>query len=279
MHLAGALFTRPGDISMTIIAKGPLPADNERAADYVGDCYSFNEFQLWPRSRVLIRSGATVPIGGRALDILIALVERAGQIVSKAELFNLVWPNRFIEESNLRVNIAALRKALSEHRSDTRLIASVPGRGYSFVAEIIRTTRRTKNTEAEINAEAERRTTSITSRNHAGFPAALTRIFGRDEFVTKIADQLPWKRLITITGTGGIGKTAVALAIAARVANAYRDGVQIINLAPLTHPDLLAAHIASMLRLPALDDKEPLEKIQNYLRPRAQLIYSTIANM
>jgi len=239
----------------------PLPADNDSAA---GDCYVFEEFELWPTHRVLTRNKEPVQLGARALDVLIALVERAGQVVSKSELFALVWPNRVIEESNLRVHVAAVRKALGDDRTETRFIASVPGRGYTFVAYVARSPRPDK--------KADRQEASVASLDHAGFPAALTRIFGRDEVVAEIADQLSRSRLVTITGTGGIGKTAVALAVALRVAGGYRHGVQIVDLAPLVHPDLLAAHLASLLRLPALDEMPPLQKVLAYLRPRSQLI-------
>lgn len=249
---------------MMVTPERPLVPDNDPAVAHVGDRYAFEKFELWPASRVLTHNNVPVQLGARALDILIALVERAGQVVDKTELFALVWPNRFIEESNLRVHIAAVRKALSDGRSGTRFIASVPGRGYTFVAEVVRTPRQ--------DGKADRQEPSVTSLDHAGFPAALTRIFGRDDVVAEIAEQLPRKRLVTITGTGGIGKTAVALAVALRVANTYRDGVQIIDLAPLAHPALLAAHLASLLRLPALDEQGPLQKILAHLRPRAQLI-------
>ena len=249
---------------MMVTPERPLPTANDPAAAYVGDNFAFEDFQLWPSSRVLTRKNAPVQLGARALDVLIALVERPGEVVSKEELFALVWPNRLIEESNLRVHIAAVRKALGDGRSGTRFIASVPGRGYTFVAEVVRTPRQEGKTDREA--------ASVTSLDHVGFPAALTRIFGRDEVVAEIADQLPRSRLVTISGTGGIGKTAVALAVALRVANRYRDGVQLIDLAPLAHPDLLAAHLASVLRLAALDENEPLQKVLTHLQPRAQLI-------
>ncbi|MDR3409299.1 MAG: winged helix-turn-helix domain-containing protein [Methylovirgula sp.] len=249
---------------MMVSPKRPLLPEYDPAASYVGDRYAFDEFRLWPASRVLTRNNVPVQLGARALDILIALVERAGQVVGKTELFALVWPNRSIEESNLRVHIAALRKALGDGRSATRFITSVPGRGYTFVAEVVHIPRQ--------DEKKEQRVAPLASLDHAGFPAALTPLFGRDEVVAEIADQLPRKRLVTITGAGGIGKTAVALAVAMRAANSYRDGLQIIDLAPLAHPSLLAAHLASLLRLPAVNEEESLPKILAHLRPRAQLI-------
>jgi len=233
----------------------PETADIDPVADHR---YSFEDFELWPKRRVLIRGGAPVPIGGRALDLLIALVERAGQVVSKTELFALVWPNITVEESNLRVHIAAVRKALG----GAHFITSVPGRGYSFVADAVRTSGRAQSVPQRAK----------TSPDHADFPAVLTQLFGRDEVIAELSDQLPRKRLITIAGTGGIGKTAVALAVARRVADAYRDGVQVIDLALLAQPSLLPAHLASLLRLPAVDEKEPLRTFRTHLRARRQLI-------
>jgi DNA-binding winged helix-turn-helix (wHTH) protein len=96
---------------------------------------SFGEFCLVPTARTLTRNGSPVQLGARALDILIALLERAGQIVSKAELFAIAWPTTCVEESNLRVQLSALRKALGDGRSGTRFIVNVVGRGYTFVGE------------------------------------------------------------------------------------------------------------------------------------------------
>jgi DNA-binding winged helix-turn-helix (wHTH) protein len=83
-----------------------------------------------PATRTLTKGRSPIHLGARALDILIALVERASQVVSSAELFAIVWPKTSIEESALRVHIAALRKALGDGRSGPHLIVSVRGRGY-----------------------------------------------------------------------------------------------------------------------------------------------------
>ncbi|HWA31121.1 MAG TPA: transcriptional regulator, partial [Rhizomicrobium sp.] len=148
----------------------PETADIDPVADHR---YSFEDFELWPKRRLLIRGETPVPIGGRALDLLIALVERAGRVVSKTELFALVWPNMAVEESNLRVHIAAVRKALG----GAQFITSVPGRGYSFVADAVRTSGRAE--DAPQQAE--------TPPDHADFPAALTPLFGRDDVIAELS--------------------------------------------------------------------------------------------
>ena len=75
-------------------------------------------------------------LGSRALEILVALLERAGELVTKEELMNLVWPNVFVEPANLTVHISALRRVLRDGREGNRFIVNIPGRGYRFVASI-----------------------------------------------------------------------------------------------------------------------------------------------
>jgi DNA-binding winged helix-turn-helix (wHTH) protein len=99
--------------------------------------FAFSSFQLHPANRMLLRDGKAVRLGGRALDLLIVLLEHAGEIVSKEKLFASVWPGIFVEDANLRLQIGALRKVLSGGASGELLIQTVPGRGYSLVGEVI----------------------------------------------------------------------------------------------------------------------------------------------
>lgn len=97
---------------------------------------SFGPFRLDRSRRLLEKGGAPVSIGGRALDLLIALVDHAGQIVSGRALMGLVWPGLVVEEANLRVTISALRKVLGDGKDGARYIVNVMGRGYAFVAPL-----------------------------------------------------------------------------------------------------------------------------------------------
>ena len=101
-------------------------------------CFHFGPFQLFPSQRLLVRDGASVSIGGRAFDLLVALIERAGEIVGTRQLYNLVWPDVIVEEANLRVCVAGLRKALGEQNGAARYVVNVAGRGYTFVAAVQR---------------------------------------------------------------------------------------------------------------------------------------------
>lgn len=110
--------------------------DRQACAKGGGAEYLFGPFRLIPARRVLLRGEVPQRIGGRALDILATLVAHAGRLVSKRELFAAVWPDRVVEECNLRVNMAALRRVLGDGCRQGRYIATVDGRGYCFVAEV-----------------------------------------------------------------------------------------------------------------------------------------------
>src|SRR5262249_5468024 len=97
---------------------------------------SFGAFRLRPTQFLLLEGDKPVPLGSRALEILIALLERPGELVSKQELMARVWPNTFVEPANLTVHISALRRTLRDGRDGNRFIINIPGRGYRFVASV-----------------------------------------------------------------------------------------------------------------------------------------------
>jgi len=98
--------------------------------------FAFGPFLLKPEQQLLLKREAPVKIGGRALDILTALVEKPGELVDKRTLISRVWPNTYVEETNLKVNVAGLRRALEDDPSLPRFIATVVGRGYRFIAPV-----------------------------------------------------------------------------------------------------------------------------------------------
>jgi DNA-binding winged helix-turn-helix (wHTH) protein len=97
---------------------------------------SFGPFRLLPTQFLLLEGHKPVRLGSRALEILIVLLERPGELVSKQELMARVWPNIFVEPANLTVHISALRRVLRDRRDGNRFIINIPGRGYSFVASV-----------------------------------------------------------------------------------------------------------------------------------------------
>ena len=115
---------------------------NDRRNLQPEEVLSFGSFSVLTAERLLKKAGEPIPLGGRALDILIALAERAGEVVSHRELISSVWPDVTVEEGNLRFHIGALRKALGDGRDGARYISNVPGRGYCFVAPVTRSSAR-----------------------------------------------------------------------------------------------------------------------------------------
>ncbi|RWB25959.1 MAG: transcriptional regulator [Mesorhizobium sp.] len=99
--------------------------------------FAFGDFLLIPEERLLLRGGEPVALTAKAFDLLVVLVRRAGHLVTKDELFDEVWPGTFVQETNLTVNISALRKAVDDGRDGSRIIQTVPGRGYRFVAPVV----------------------------------------------------------------------------------------------------------------------------------------------
>jgi len=218
---------------------------------------SFGPFRLLPAQRLLLEGDRPVRLGSRALDILIALVERPGEVLGKDELMARVWPNTFVDEGNLKFQISVLRRTLG---GGNRYFVNVPGRGYSFAVPVART--------EQTRPAAPRATTTDNTHN---LPALLTRLVGRADAVSRIVVQLPRQRLLTIVGPGGIGKTSVALAVAEASINNYQHGVWLIDLAPLGEPRLVPSALAVALGLEIRSD-DPLPGLIAALRDRQMLL-------
>src|SRR6266850_3616154 len=102
-----------------------------------GEVFEFREFILSPKERLLLHGGEPVALTAKAFDLLVVLVRNSGHLVSKNDLMSEVWPNTFVQEVNLTVNISALRKALERRREGQGLIQTVPAHGYRFVAPVV----------------------------------------------------------------------------------------------------------------------------------------------
>src|SRR6267154_4052211 len=103
-----------------------------------GHAFSFGPFRLLAAQRLLLEGDKQVRLGSRAFDILTVLVERSGEVVGKEALIARAWPQTYVEEANLKIQISALRRALGDGQDGHRYVATVPGRGYNFVAPVSR---------------------------------------------------------------------------------------------------------------------------------------------
>jgi predicted ATPase/DNA-binding winged helix-turn-helix (wHTH) protein len=221
---------------------------------------SFGPFRLFPSQRLLLEGDAPVRIGNRAFDILAALVERAGEVVGKDELMARTWPRTFVEEANLKIQVSALRRALGDGQGGRRFVATVPGRGYNFVAPI--------------SVAGFPQAASPPAIKRAGpnnLPHGPTRMIGREEAIAALVSRLSSERLVTIVGPGGIGKTTVALAVAERLIAGYDDGVWLVDLAPLGDQRLVPSAVATVLGL-GIRTEDPLPSLIAGLRDKRLLL-------
>ena len=220
--------------------------------------FVFGPFRLLPLERLLFDGERALRLGSRAMDLLLALLERAGEIVDKNELLAIVWPNAVVDDATLRVHLAALRKVLGDGRDGQRYITTIPGRGYGFLAPLSYTGQAVAAGPA--SAEPQH-----------NLPVLLTRMVGRAETLQAMANQLLQLRLLCIVGPGGIGKTTVAVALATRVLRRYADGVCFVDLAPLGEGRLVPLALATALGV-AVPADEAMPGLLAYLRQRHMLI-------
>lgn len=206
-----------------VVTRPPPPLESEAPL-------AFGPFQLYARQKVLLRRGAPVRLGGRAIDLLLALVRQPGQLLSQRDLVAQVWPHTIVEDSSLRVHVAALRRALRDGADGRCYIGNVPGRGYSFLAQV-RAHGDGDGPEPAAPpparpgaAESAMRLCRIVER------VRLTPIVGRGADLAALAERLRANRLVNLVGPGGVGKSTLALALAAGAHEAFPGGVFHIDL-------------------------------------------------
>jgi predicted ATPase/DNA-binding winged helix-turn-helix (wHTH) protein len=224
----------------------------------VGERLKFGEFELAPVARALWRRGEQIRLGSRALDILIALASRPGQILSKDDLRKLVWRGAFVDETALRVGISAVRKALGN--GGERYIATVPGRGYCFVLDVETTA--AKPTAAPPHFERLK---------PQRLPSQIARVVGRDEVIVALGAEAAQRRLLSLVGPGGIGKTTVAVAVADRLRAAF-DAVAFVDLSPIENETQMSAAAAAALGINLRRHEEPVDQIAMAVEDRRVLI-------
>jgi len=153
----------------------------------------FGRFTVVPLRRELLVDGVAIELGSRAFDVLLALIEGGGTVLSKDDLIGRVWSGQIVEENNLQVQIAALRKALAEDRD---LIRTVPGRGYQFTGEV-------GLPGAPIVTTPPSSPTNL--------PRSASELIGRETELGEVTQLITAQRLVTLIGAGGIGKTRLSV--------------------------------------------------------------------
>src|SRR5215470_778633 len=192
--------------------------------------YGFGRFELLPDERRLLASGTPVAIKPRAFDVLVALVQRHGRLVTKEKLLAQVWPGVIVEENAVHTQISALRKVLGANA-----IATVTGVGYRFALELVE-----NRTESGVDSPTPTRHNLVRQ---------LTSFIGREKQLAELKELLNRTRLLTLTGAGGCGKSRLALELGVQVSDAYADGVWLVELAALGDAELVPQTVAYVLGL------------------------------
>jgi non-specific serine/threonine protein kinase len=221
--------------------------------------YEIGPLRLDPAAQVLTDAGTPLALGARAVAVLTVLVGQVNKYVQKAAIMDAAWPGLVVEEANLSVQISAIRRALARVPGGEGWIETLARRGYRFVGPVV-----------EINDSPS--PPAPASRERTNLPQLLQSFIGRERELAEIKQLLPGARLLTLTGTGGIGKTRLALQAAAEVRDAYRDGVWFVDLAPLVDPALVPSALAQVLGVKESAGQPLVKTLSDHLRQLEVLV-------
>ena len=207
----------------------------------------FGRFLLLPHRRELLAGDQPVKLGGRSFDVLMALIDARGAVLSKDALMERVWSGRIIEQNALQSQIWALRCALG---ADRDLVRTVSGRGYQFTGEILVVPASEDGHVPEPMAgSGELLVSEPLHRDQVptNLPEPVSELIGRDDVLSEVLNLAAANRLVTLTGSGGIGKTRLALAAARELMSQFPDGVWLVELSPVADPVLVPATVAAAI--------------------------------
>jgi len=230
----------------------------------MAEVYCFGRFTLNPNGWKLLADGTPTPVGATSVRVLHALVERAGQVVSKDDLMAHVWGRAAVGDNRLHVHVYELRKTIGDDS-----IVTKSGRGYRFVAQV---QRRPASLDETPETFAPPRNGNLPSLRRAGEDEEPRGLIGRSEELRAIAAHLEDAQLLTLTGPGGVGKTTLSLHAASAVAQRFPDGVWLAELAALGDPDLVPAAVATVLGIKPGQSAAPIDALTRQLARKKLLL-------
>jgi predicted ATPase/DNA-binding winged helix-turn-helix (wHTH) protein len=220
---------------------------------------TFGPFRLHVEQRKLEKNGRPVQLRSRAFDILVAMIEEAGTVISKERLISKVWPGATADYNNLRVHMTALRKILGDGKDGEKYLSTISGQGYCFVADV----RASPDSIPSVSTPTRTLAHNLPARGHV--------VVGHDRAIHEISQLLTKKRFVTIIGSGGIGKTTVAISVGYALLTAFEGRVHFIDFGAIRDTALIWSIIATALGLPA-QSPSPVDVLIEFMRSRPTLL-------
>jgi non-specific serine/threonine protein kinase len=212
--------------------------------------YEAGRWQVHLGRRELFAGGVPVPIGARAFEIIEVLVESANELINKYDLMDRIWPGAAVGENTLQVHICAIRKAFGQDRA---MLQTVSGRGYRLVGCWI-----PRDAAARVPPVGLLRMGGTSEPVRSNLSAAAVELIGRTAAVRDVQGLLSDYRVVTLTGPGGIGKTALALNVSHELCRGFDGDVRFVELASLAEPGLVPSMVGGVLGLkPGRDEITP----------------------
>ncbi len=224
-------------------------------------------------TREVHRDGALVEVQPQVFDVLLHLIEHRARVVPKEELLDAVWEHRFVTESALTSRIKSARQVIGDNGRDQRMIRTMHGRGYRFVA-CLDDEEAPGGASGDDDAGGSRAAESVSSEPAVGVPVQPTPFIGRESELAALDRILqdPTSRLVTIVGPGGMGKTRLAIATAERSATTFEDGVHFVPLAPVVETSRVADAVVDAIGLVSDARTAPSSQLRTYLSSRSVLL-------
>jgi predicted ATPase/DNA-binding winged helix-turn-helix (wHTH) protein len=220
--------------------------------------FTFGRFRLIPARQLLLRDGVPIPVGSRVLDLLTTLVQRSGELVTKDELIAATWPDVFVHDSNLKVNMCSLRRSLGDTQKRPTYVATIPGRGYRFVAAV----QMSMFDIADPIPEGVVRLNKLPPQSD---------IIGREGAIADVLAILRAKKHVSIVGAGGMGKTTVAIEAARAFEANCPDGICFVDLSTVDSPTSVPTVLVDALGIRG-NPTDSLAAALDYLRRRQILV-------
>jgi non-specific serine/threonine protein kinase len=234
------------------------------------ETFRFGDFDLDVSAYELRCQGRSIQIERRPMDLLVLLVERRGQLVSRSDIVQHLWgQDVFVEvEPGVNTVVWKVRGALGDSSDNPKFVETVSGRGYRFIARVEVVPPSPPQASPALVAVPER----LPDPRRHNLPAELTSFVGRRKELLELPGVLASSRLLSLTGAGGVGKTRLAVRLACGLVNEFPDGVWLVDLAPLSVPDLVAQAIATAVGVREGPQRSARDALLDTLRDRELLL-------